>query len=380
MKRKWFIALLLGLVGLGQMYNGQIRKGFIFALSFLVYNTVLLYASVKLSHFPAITLILLSLAVAPYFLIATEAAITASKLDLTFTLKKYNKWYFYILYIFVVSFLILNPLTEIVKKYIVHAYKIPTGAMENTIFVGDYLLADHSIYLFGKPKQNDIIIFKYFGVKKTDYLKRIIALPGQRVRISGKDVEVDGQIVSPPKDAKFILNGRTDLSANFDIKVPNINDKFKVAELSIRDFLYVYHISKQEYVNDNIYGGLQIYLNGSFSNEVTLEHVDNWTQIAHFADSIRIAIKNQNESSDIQLIPILKVNGNKVDEYVIQSPCYFVMGDNRDNSFDSRYYGFVSSKSIKGKAKYIYMSTNKWEPFYRIDKYVRWNRIGKPII
>lgn len=382
MKRKWYAALILGLFGsgLGQMYNGQIRKGLLFAIAFSFYSTMLLLISVKFCKFPILTLSLLTFAVIPYLLIVTEAVISAIKINSSFISKIYNKWYLYLLYWFVMNFLILSPFAEVVKIYIVRAYKIPTGAMENTILVGDYLLADHSIYFFEQPKQNDIIIFKYFGAKKTDYIKRIIALPGQRILISGKNIKIGGKNISSPIGAKFIRNGQTGFPENYEVTVPNINDKFNIRKLNIRDLLFVYHIAKQEVGKEGVYAGLQIFIDGSFSHDILFHNIDDWTRITYYIDSLKTGLKNQNTSSEITFLPVLKINEKVIDEYQVKYQCYFVMGDNRDNSFDSRYYGFVSRKSIKGKAKYIYMSINKNEAFYKLNKFVRWNRIGKTIL
>jgi signal peptidase I len=379
--QQWHIALFLGLIGsgLGQMYNGQIRKGILFAIAFSFYNTTLLFISVKFCKFTILTLSLLFLAVIPYLLIVIEAAKSAKIINSSFIPKQYNKWYLYLLYWFVMTILILSPFAEVVKIYIVRAYKIPTSAMENSILVGDFLLSDHSIYLFEQPKQNDIIIFKYFGAKKTDYLKRIIALPGQRILISGKNIEIDGKNISPPINAKFIRNGQTVFPDNYEVTVPNINDKFNIGELTIRDFYFVYYIAKQEFDKKDIYAGLQIYIDGSFSHDIPFQNIDDWTRITYFIDSLKNELKNQKSSSEITFLPVLKINEIIIDEYRVKYPCYFVMGDNRDNSFDSRYYGFVSHKSIKGKAKYIYMSINVTEPFYHLNKFIRWNRIGNNI-
>src|SRR5678815_5798464 len=102
--------------------------------------------------------------------------------------------------------------------FIVQAVKVPTGSMQNTITIGDHLLVNKFIFAPGKSlpflpqreiKRGDIIVFKYPGNKYepdrdqrpdntpilTNYVKRVIGLPGDRLRIEGKDVVVNGEIL-----------------------------------------------------------------------------------------------------------------------------------------------------------------------------------------
>ena len=84
----------------------------------------------------------------------------------------------------------------------------------------------------------------------------------------------------------------------------------------------------------------------------------------------------------------LIVDGNPIDHYVIKTPLFFMMGDNRDNSADSRYWGFVTLRNIRAKAFVLYFSFENDDqafalgnPFtwWRLPFRIRWTRIGKII-
>jgi signal peptidase I len=156
-------------------------------------------------------------------------------------------------------------LALIVRTYIVQAFRIPSGSMEDTLLVGDFLLVSKFIYRFTDPKAGDIIVFKYPLDHRRDFIKRCVATEGQTVQVVDKMLYVDGKPVSNPTLSKFI-DPRTYASG-----------------FSSRDN----------------YGPVKV-------------------PVGHL----------------------------------------FVMGDNRDNSRDSRYWGFLDERLIKGKAFIIYWS---WE-------------------
>ena len=177
------------------------------------------------------------------------------------------------------SLLIAIVLAMIIKTSVVEAYKIPTGSMEDTLLVGDFLIANKFVYgaripflnwklpSIREPEQGDIVIFKYPVDKTTNYIKRCVATGGQRVEVIDKVLYVDGKVYENPPHSKF-------------------------TETRIR----TYKGSSQR-VNP-----------------------DNWGP------------------------------------YRVPKDCYFMMGDNRDNSSDSRYWGPVHERYILGEALFIHWS------------------------
>ena len=71
------------------------------------------------------------------------------------------------------------------------------------------------------------------------------------------------------------------------------------------------------------------------------------------------------------------IDEQEADYYIVEQDYYFMMGDNRDNSLDSRFWGFVPHNLVVGKAMFVWFSFDKEMPLYRITKKFRWNRIGK---
>jgi len=104
------------------------------------------------------------------------------------------------------SILIAVFLAIIIKTSVVEAYKIPSASMEDTLLVGDFLIANKFIYGarlpllnwqlpgFADPEQGDVVIFKWPGDKQTNYIKRCVAVAGQTVEMKDKKLYIDGEL------------------------------------------------------------------------------------------------------------------------------------------------------------------------------------------
>jgi len=173
-----------------------------------------------------------------------------------------------------------------IRTFIVQAFKIPSGSMEPTLLIGDHILVNKFIYgikipfirktivPISAPERGDVIVFIYPVDKSKDFIKRVIGLPGDEIKIVDRAIHING----------------------------NLYDD--------RSGVYVDQVKK-------------------FGNP---------EQKSLFG-------------------PI-----------VVPKNHFFVMGDNRDHSYDSRYWGFVPSKSIKGKAFMIYWSWPNWKRFLYLIK------------
>lgn len=174
---------------------------------------------------------------------------------------------------------------------LVQAFVIPTGSMEDTLLIGDHLLVDKLAYAPPGPvsryllpytdvERGDIIVFRYPVDIRQTFVKRVIGVPGDRIRIADKQVFLNGQKINEP---------------------------------------YKFH--KTDYMDpyrDNFPGQPYVHL-GDRATEMLEKHVANG-------------------------------------EIVVPPNSYFAMGDNRDNSLDSRYWGFVPRENIIGKPLIIYWS------------------------
>lgn len=174
---------------------------------------------------------------------------------------------------------------------LVQAFVIPTGSMEDTLLIGDHLLVDKLAYAppgqvskyflpYSPLKRGDIIVFRWPTDIKLTFVKRVIGIPGDRIRLENKQLFRNGKKINEP---------------------------------------YKYH--KTDFYDS---------------------YRDNFPS----APNMRV------DDSATEMLQHNTVNG----EIVVPDDCFFAMGDNRDFSLDSRYWGFVPRKNIIGKPLIIYWS------------------------
>lgn len=274
--RKWWLAGLLSILdpGLGQIYNGQAKKGLIILFLPLLFlpATILGLKSDSLKVLMAIYVIL---TVTYYLFVVADAIKTARKFGAEYHLKKYNKIITYIGIVILVG--VLNTaLSAYFKNNHVQAYKIPAASNEPTLLVGDHVLADRHPSA-RNPTRGDLIIFEFPEDPKRDFVKRVIGMEGDTVEIRDKAVFLNGKKITEP----YAIHKAT---------------KTLSAGMAPRDFFGPATVPEES---------------------------------------------------------------------------YFVLGDNRDRSYDSRFWGFIKKEKIKGTVKSIYWS---WDAK---NTTVRWDRIGE---
>ena len=290
--------------------------------------------------------------------------------------------------------------------YVIQAFKIPTGSMENSLLVGDFLLGLKFMYgapvlpfMYKKfpgltdPKPGDVIIFKYPGNDKKDYIKRCVAGPGQTIRVQDTVVTVDGvNLVLPPKGL-FAYHGQLDpLIRSFEpLRVPKKGDTLRCdPDMSARQFLFYKHLIHQENPYARITVKVQLYIDGNYANnikvisdgfqelsfdQINFNSIDNWMYI----DNIINRAAQELRDKTVSVKKLIYMDEKPVHDYVAKFDNYFMMGDNRDNSMDSRYWGFLNRNFIKAKAFILYFSLDNKTPLWELPLKIRWNRIGKLI-
>lgn len=211
------------------------------------------------------------------------------------------------------SFFPVLLLVLIIRSFVIQPFHVPTGSLEPTVLPHDFLLVNQYAYGLrlpvihtkildiGSPKRGDIVVFRYPLDTKTDYVKRVIGVPGDHIVYQNKVLTINGKELSQ----RFLGEG-------LDFEPPDI---------------YIPVDVKEETFN-----------------------------------GVKHKIFVQREGGDPMPFDIF-----------VPARHYFMMGDNRDNSADSRVWGFVPDENVVGKAFLIWLS---WDSsHYRL----RWSRMGTRI-
>ena len=176
------VFLALAMPGLGQIYSGELIKGISYFLIILaisiagVRGTVLLPDSMMI--FGALATMLVCGAL--YIATVVESFKKASTADVSYPLRPYNRWYFY-LAVWLLGRIVWGAVLDYSAVNYVEAYRIPTASMEPGVRQGDCVLADKTAYNRMAPKKGDIVIFVSPDDRSKKFIKRIEALPGESV-------------------------------------------------------------------------------------------------------------------------------------------------------------------------------------------------------
>ncbi len=277
---------------------------------------------------------------------------------------------------FIRIILLILVLAIIIKAFFIDAFRIPTGSMENTLIVGDNVLVNKVAYNFHTPRyvpftsvsipsfdlfsisspdRGDVIVFKFpYGSELPDehsvnLVKRIVGLPGDTIQIIKQEVFVNGKPLTFPFAVKIKRSDRMEPG---------------VAEIGI--------FPPDSNWNKDNYGPIIIPKKGDL--------IDLNPQNAHLWKTIIDRELDKNTLSAEGTV--ITIDGKPVHGYTITKDYYFVLGDNRENSMDSRYWGYVPEDMIIGKAFMIYWSINPYvtnRKFYNIVEPIRFDRLFKMI-
>ena len=397
-------------------------------------------------------------------------------------------------------------LALIVIQYVIQAFQIPSGSMEDSLRTGDFLLGLKFTYGspipfsnqhfpgYTLPKKGDVVIFRYPGEPEypdnnpgrythlfnalmfgnfywdhepedgqphlvhyadgpKDYIKRCVGVSGDTLAVHQGVLYLNGvRQDTLPGHGKYTSTFRTkspkDERETF--VVPSVGDVFYVDSLPLEKLWWLRSLILQENPDsrveltvlqhhlvqgDTIYGAMSFAYFKELSRIGFLPMLDPHAKggmtrqvsyIGFDASVLRdlegnVALENRTAEDTAGVVETLEVDapqdgastvegiagdtlsapapqlsihrrllvdGNPIESYTVKTPQFFMMGDNRDNSADSRYWGFVSLRNVRAKAFVIYFSFENEDqkfalgnPFtwWRIPFSIRWSRIGKVI-
>ena len=338
-RRKPWLAGLLSLVvpGLGQVYNGQALKGVLLDCLYGIVALACVVILLELSLAPLNIALPLGIILAGHLYILVEAVKTARRKGETFQPKLYNKWYVYLAIIVLWAFVIQPTVSSTIRNVWMQAFKIPSGAMEETLLIGDHILVNKFRLRFMLLQRFDVIVFKYPWEDSRAFIMRIVGLPGERVEMRNRQVYINEQPLQELY-AQYSAPGRREEQFG-PVVIPKRGDTVEIRS------------DQQLYVN----GESVSIPPGSYYPH------DHGAAMAGFTVFYG------------PLFPTGTTLQKPIGPLVVQNDYYFTLGDNRGNSKDSRYWGFVPHANILGVAERIYWSWN------RHAKGVRWERIGQDI-
>ena len=311
-----------------------------------------------------------------------------------------------------IIFIVLTVL--MVKVTVLEAYIVPTGSMENTIMTGDFLIGSRFVYgmrtpdwigipytdigffipyvkfpEFKIPKKGDVLIFKYPRDKYVKYVKRCVAGPGDTLLVKQKKLYVNGKIVPMWKNGKYLtapmqrqyrqpdifLSSETNINKDNigPIYVPKSGDVFPINRETNWQFMLPIILMEGHTVTlNNEEVNYKFTLqdpNELFRRKGKQAVYDDYFPKGNLLTPWSKAIKDEH-------FQFLLIDGKPLSEwkeYTVTQNYYWAMGDNRDDSLDSRYWGYIPENNILGEALFTYFSLDldSWTP--------RWDRIGTVI-
>jgi signal peptidase I len=211
--------------------------------------------------------------------------------------------------------LVIVFVAVVIRMFIIHAYRIPSGSMEDTLLVGDYLLGNRFVYgapieipftgivlgrlpAIDEPKRGDIVIFASWADTSEDFIKRVIGLPGDTILVRNSVLTVNGKPFRETLDERF-------------------------------------------------------------------------------GDDPRVFPRIKNEPT--RFTQLFGNRAGNFGPHIVADDHLFVMGDNRYNSADSRVNGDVPKNRLKARAMVVYFSIDTTKPVWNLAEFIRWNRIGRLI-
>lgn len=280
----------------------------------------------------------------------------------------------------------------VIRALVIYPFRIPTGSMEDTLLVGDFLVANKFVFGirspdwigipytklgfkipffrtpgFRKPQQGDVVIFKYPRDETLNYIKRCIATSNDTVYIQNKVLYVNGKAFPNPPHSKFVYPNYPESYRESTIFPPGAGNRDYFGPIRVPAAGDTFHFTES---NKDLW----------FERMQLAVYEGHTVRLTHAGQSVELTVKNQSRwQPAIRMYP---GNGFYIDDeplvghvYTVENRHYFMMGDNRDNSLDSRYWGFLPERYVVGEALIIYWSWDGNLPISQLYKKIRWKRL-----
>ena len=227
-------------------------------------------------------------------------------------------------------------LVVIIQRFYIGNFKIPTGSMIPTIEVGDRVFADMVSYKFTGPKRNSIIVFKEPIENKVLYTKRAMGLPGETVKIQDGTLYINGEATN------FRQYSNLGIGDN-EWRIPKKGDKLEI-------------IPAGNYNKARNYTAIDI-------EKIQKELKYNSASVYEFMPNLKFVVNGEETGLILDFIHdkdvVAKLMVGETVQVTLDDDYYLALGDNTDNSFDSRYWGFVKGSRIRGRALVRFWPLNR---------------------
>lgn len=376
-KKKWLGAVLNLLVpGLGNAYGRNVKRGILnYVLMLLVF---LLIYTLSFNFTLLIILVCLTVSYQIYLIVDGYKAVEKGK---EYTAHRFDKWYFYVL-LTVIHFVCSGFVKQFLREQFAQVgfFEVVNTNMSPSLTPGDRLAVLHT-----KKIERASIISHYYPENPLEiYIGRAVGIPGDKIEIKNGGLHVNGNFVLENEVIMSYLvstNGEKFGSENLKEIIEGKKEFFQISEGT-----YVFYVKKSEAeaikkldfvidveprIENTENEGRNIFPHSDYFNWNT----DNFgpLNLPKKGDLIDLTPENidlylncilfENENANVQDGKIF-INGKVESKYQFKENYYFVLGDNRHNSADSRYWGMLPEDLVIGKANYLWFS----ESFNRIGK------------